>query len=80
AKGTALKIVQGGVAGASFTLTSATGPFTCGMLPDGSIETYTAGLNGALNFDITSITVATGATFQLGTPGASTGFKFSSAV
>ncbi|CAF3938350.1 unnamed protein product, partial [Rotaria sp. Silwood1] len=40
AKGTALKIVQGGVAGASFTLTSATGPFTCGMLPDGSIETY----------------------------------------
>ncbi|CAF4302230.1 unnamed protein product, partial [Adineta steineri] len=125
AKGTALQIVQGGVAGASFTLTSATGPFTCGMLPDGSIETYdsvtaiainsgdftaagtflggfapsadicsggcgievisgvtlsTAGLNGALNFDITSITVATGATFQLGTPGASTGFKFSSAV
>ncbi|CAM4833497.1 unnamed protein product [Rotaria magnacalcarata] len=125
AAGTALTIVKGGVAGASFTVTSASGPFTCGMLPDGSIQTYnsvtaiaiqsggftatgtflggfapsadicsggcgiqvisgvtlsTADLNGVLNFQIISITVASGATFALGTPGASTGFKFTSAV
>ncbi|CAF3340232.1 unnamed protein product, partial [Rotaria socialis] len=97
------------------------GTFTCGMLADGSIETYssvtaiainsggfkaartflggfapsadicsggcgvqviggvtlsTTDLNGVLNLKITSITVAIGAIFQLGTPGASTGFKF----
>ncbi|CAF4971696.1 unnamed protein product, partial [Rotaria socialis] len=119
--GTVLQIFQGGVVRASFTVTSASGPFTCGMLADGSIQTYnsvtaiavmsgdftaagtflggfapsadicsggcgiqviggvtlsTAGLHGVLNFEITSITVAIGATFQLGTPGATTGFKF----
>ncbi|CAF3122806.1 unnamed protein product, partial [Rotaria sp. Silwood2] len=52
----------------------------CGIEVISGVTLSTAGLNGALNFDITSITVATGATFQLGTPGASTGFKFSSAV
>ncbi|CAF4830719.1 unnamed protein product, partial [Rotaria socialis] len=121
ATGTVLQIFQGGVVGASFTVTLASGPFTCGMLADGSVQTYnsvtaiavmsgdftaagtflggfapsadicsggcgiqvikgvtlsTAGLNGVLNFKITSIAVAIGATFQLGTPGASTGFKF----
>ncbi|CAF5072160.1 unnamed protein product, partial [Rotaria sp. Silwood1] len=52
----------------------------CGIEVISGVTLSTAGLNGALNFDITSITVATGATFQLGTPGASTGFKVSSAV
>ncbi|CAF5125505.1 unnamed protein product, partial [Rotaria socialis] len=38
--GTVLQIFQGGVVRASFTVTSASGPFTCGMLADGSIQTY----------------------------------------
>ncbi|CAF5054763.1 unnamed protein product, partial [Rotaria socialis] len=48
----------------------------CGIQVIKGVTLSTAGLNGVLNIKITSIAVAIGATFQLGTPGASTGFKF----
>ncbi|CAF2126449.1 unnamed protein product, partial [Rotaria magnacalcarata] len=125
AAGTILQTYNSNGPGASATLSSASGPFTCGVLPDGSVQSYnsvtfiaiksggftsagtflggvapssdvcsagcairvaagimlsTADLNGVMTLSINSIYISLGATLQLGTPGSSNGFKFSSAI
>lgn len=42
APGTVLQTTTSGVPGASVTLGSASGPLTCGMLPDGTVQSYNA--------------------------------------
>ena len=48
----------------------------CGLSIVSGFTLSTASLNGELNMNFVSITVAAGASFQLGTPGSSAGFRF----
>ncbi|CAF1184587.1 unnamed protein product [Adineta steineri] len=48
----------------------------CGIYIAKGVTLSTASLNGVLNIDIDTFTVAFGATLQIGTPGSTAGFKF----